>query len=182
MESVRNRRRTVSAEGSVSSHIEGVGGRGPAGDFRAAFETFVADTEPRLRRALVAAFGPLAGREATVDALAWAWEHWDRVEEISNPVGYLFRVGQTEARKARQVPPRVEPAPSTGEPLFEPGLEPALLALTEQQRVAVVLCHGFGWKHREVADLLGLSRSSVQSHVERGLSNLRQALEVDCDA
>lgn len=140
------------------------------------------DVETRLRRALVAAYGPAAGREATVDALAWAWEHWDRVAPMANPVGYLYRVGQTEARRSRRTPPPVEAPAPPGEPRFEPGLEPALLALTEHQRVAVVLCHGFGWTHREVADLLDVSPSSVQSHVERGLANLRRALEVDPDA
>ena len=164
--------------------VAAAGGPAPPPDRRAAYETFLAEAEPRLRRALVAAYGPAAGREATVDALAWAWEHWDRVERLDNPVGYLYRVGQTEARKARRTPPPVEVHPvATGrEPWFEPGLEPALLALTEHQRVAVVLCHGFGWTHREVADLLDVSTSSVQSHVERGLANLRRALEVDPDA
>jgi DNA-directed RNA polymerase specialized sigma24 family protein len=47
--------------------------------------------------------------------------------------------------------------------------------------VAVVLCHGFQWTHREVAELLDLSPSTVQNHVERGLANLRRALEVTND-
>ena len=45
----------------------------------------------------------------------------------------------------------------------------------------VVLCHGFQWTHQEVAELLELSRSTVQNHVERGLAHLRRALEVDTD-
>ena len=40
-----------------------------------AFETFFAETEPRLRRALVAAYGPERGRDAAAEALAYAWEH-----------------------------------------------------------------------------------------------------------
>ncbi len=151
---------------------------------RVAFEGFVSDAEPRLRRALVAAYGPAVGREATIDALGWAWRHWDRLVDLDNPVGYLYRVGQTEARNARRTPPPIEPPDvgGGGEPWFEPALEPALLALSEQQRVAVVLCHGFGWTHREVAGLLEVSTSSVQTHVERGLAHLRRALEVDSDA
>lgn len=143
------------------------------------FARFVGEAEPRLRRALVAAYGPQAGREATVDALAWAWTNWERLAPMTNPTGYLYRVGQSAARQARR-PLRVVPAePSGGEPPWvEPELEPALLALTEQQRVAVVLCHGLQWTHREVADLLDLSPSTVQNHVERGLANLRRALEV----
>jgi DNA-directed RNA polymerase specialized sigma24 family protein len=40
------------------------------------------------------------------------------------------------------------------------------------------LVHGFEYTHQEVADLLGISRSSVQNHVERGLARLRTELEV----
>ncbi len=160
-----------------------------------AFDAFVRRSEPGLRRALVAAYGPQAGRDATVDALAWAWSHWDRVEALDNPLGYLYRVGQTKAREGRQargplVSVSLDDPAAGGEradgdarlPWVEPGLDPALDGLTEQQRVAVVLCHGFQWTHREVADLLDLSPSSVQNHVERGLANLRRALEVHPDA
>lgn len=148
------------------------------------FDRFVGDVEPRLRRALVAAYGTQAGRDATVDALAWAWSHWEQVQALDNPAGYLYRVGQTKAREARR-PLVVAESVGEGEsrlPWIEPDLEPALSQLTEQQRVAVVLCHGFEWTHREVADLLALSPSSVQNHVERGLAKLRRALEVRTDA
>ena len=67
----------------------------------AVFAAFVRDIEPRLRHALVASFGPVEGRAATVDALSWAWEHWDRIEGASNKLGYLYRVGQNSARRER---------------------------------------------------------------------------------
>jgi DNA-directed RNA polymerase specialized sigma24 family protein len=54
----------------------------------------------------------------------------------------------------------------------------ALGVLTERQRVCVSLVHGFAWSHREVADLLDLSPSSVQNHVERGLERLRAEMGV----
>lgn len=73
---------------------------------RARFEALVAATELPLRRALVAAYGEELGREATADALAWAWEHLDVVEGLDNPGGYLWRVGQTAARRARRWWPR----------------------------------------------------------------------------
>ena len=44
-----------------------------------AFTEFVREVEPRLRLALVAAFGADAGVEATAEALAYGWEHWDSV-------------------------------------------------------------------------------------------------------
>jgi RNA polymerase sigma factor (sigma-70 family) len=97
---------------------------------------------------------------------------------MANPLGYLFRVGQTRtADRRRRV---LFPAPDDVElPWVEPDLPNALGRLSEHQRVAVVLAHGFGWTHREIADLLGVSTSTVQNHVERALRKLRTALEVD---
>ena len=141
------------------------------------FEAFYRDAEPRLRRALVAALGPEPGREAAAEALAYACEHWERVRGMDKPVGYLYRVGQTRSRSGRE--PVGFPVPAeVGMPWVEPGLAGALAALSEHQRVAVVLAHGFGWTHREVGDVLGVAPSTVQNHVERGLANLRAALEV----
>ena len=141
------------------------------------FEAFYRDAEPRLRRALVAALGPEPGREAVAEALAYACEHWERVRGMDKPVGYLYRVGQSRSRSRRE--PVVFPVPAeVGMPWVEPGLAGALAALSEHQRVAVVLAHGFGWTHREVGDVLGVAASTVQNHVERGLANLRAALEV----
>jgi len=145
-----------------------------------AFEAFVATYEPRLRRALVAAYGPERGRDATAEALAFAWEHWERVRDMSNPVGYLYRVGQSRTRRRREAAPQPT-APAAAEHPVEPGLATALDALTEHQRVAVVLAHGFGWTHQEVADVLAVSASTVQNHVERALAKLRAALQVSHD-
>src|SRR6478735_8358970 len=57
------------------------------------FVEFVATAEPRLRVALGAAFGFDVGEDATAEALAFEWEHWDRVLAADNPVGYVFAVG-----------------------------------------------------------------------------------------
>ena len=64
----------------------------------------------------------------------------------------------------------------------EPVLPEALSRLSEMQRTAVLLVHGFGWTYEEVADRLELARSSVQKHAERGIRKLRKALEVQIDA
>jgi RNA polymerase sigma factor (sigma-70 family) len=56
-----------------------------------------------------------------------------------------------------------------------------LQRLSERQRVCVVLVHGYGWTHQEVADLLGISPSSVQNHAQRGLARLRDAIGMVVD-
>jgi RNA polymerase sigma-70 factor (ECF subfamily) len=140
------------------------------------FEAFVARFSPRLRRALVAAYGSERGADATAEALAYAWEHWPRVSGMEHPVPYLYRVGQSRTRGRKQ---RVVFAvPDGDEPWVEPALPAALSALSERQRVAVVLVFGFGWQLAEVAEVLGIRVTTVQNHLERGLERLRIALEV----
>jgi DNA-directed RNA polymerase specialized sigma24 family protein len=39
------------------------------------FDALFQEVEPQLRRALIARYGVERGREATAEALAWAWQH-----------------------------------------------------------------------------------------------------------
>jgi DNA-directed RNA polymerase specialized sigma24 family protein len=144
------------------------------------FESFFDAVEPQLRRAHFAAFGLERGPEATAEAFAWAWETWPRARDLYSPVGYLFRVGQSRTR-SRRFRPVFAPA-TFDDPLVEPGLGAALAQLSESQRTAVVLVHGFGWTLRQVAELRGVKVTSVQTHLERGLRRLRAALEVTARA
>jgi RNA polymerase sigma factor (sigma-70 family) len=141
------------------------------------FESFVITVEPRLRRALVAALGPELGREATAEALAYAWEHRTKVLSHPNPLAYLIRVGRSRSRKFRR---RLEASRGSEAPVlqpdYEPGLAEALMTLPRRQREAVTLCVGFGWTLSEVAAATGVSRSTVQRHLDRGLARLQQII------
>jgi DNA-directed RNA polymerase specialized sigma24 family protein len=148
-----------------------------ANDDRAAFERFVKEAGPRLGRALAAAYGFEDGRDATAEALAYAWENWQRLRHIANLPGYLFRVGQTRSRRRHQ--PVLFEIGGDAEYTFAPGLPKALAALSQRQRLAVVLVHGYGYTLREVAELTGTRPTTVQNHLSRGLSRLRNLLGVD---
>lgn len=142
------------------------------------FDEFAVDAAPRLRRALVAAYGVDVGVDAAAEAIAWAYGHRDELSVMENPVGYLFRVGQTAARRLRRRPsrlPAVEPAVL---PEVDPSLVPALAQLSEQQRIVVVLVGGLQWRQAEVAELLGVSASTVRTHLERGMVQLRSSMGV----
>jgi len=145
---------------------------------RDSFTDFVADVEPRLRRALVAGYGVDRGREATTDALVYAWRNWDRVQSLANPAGYLYRVGQRIATKPAKRQGRGDTPEAARLPWIEPGLSDGLARLTPKQRTAVVLYCSFDWTYREIAEVNGLSVRSVRTHVNRGLAKLRRALEV----
>ena len=141
------------------------------------FEAFVLAAEPRLSRALAAAYGFEDGQDATAEALAYAFEHWHELQHVANLPGYLFRVGLTRGRPRRRR--RVLFAvPDGDDRRFEPALPAALAALTERQRLAVVLVHGYGCTLREVAELTGIKTTTVQNHLARGLRRLRTMLGV----
>jgi DNA-directed RNA polymerase specialized sigma24 family protein len=99
---------------------------------------------------------------------------------MEHPLTYLYRVGQSRTRPRKQPPSLTWDLPdgSDGQAAVEPGLPAALASLSESQRVAVMLVHGYGWTLREVAELTAVTVSTVQSHAERGLAKLRSALEV----
>ena len=139
------------------------------------FTSFVREAEPKLRRALVAALGAEAGRDAAAEALAYAWEHWERVRRMDNAAGYLYRVGRSKARRRRKPLVMFPAVPSHEPPWVEPGL-------SERQRVALLLVHGCGWTTAEVGELLGISPGSAQQHAARGLQKVRVRMEVEIDA
>lgn len=150
-------------------------------DERKAFTRFVKETEPRLSYALAAAYGFEIGADATADALAWGWEHWPELQGKRNPAGYLYRVGQSKARRYHRSQMFFPEIPAPEVPSVEPGLIHALASLSQNQRVSVVLIYGMDYSEREVADILGISRWSVRTHAERGMRRLRSALGVTAD-
>lgn len=143
------------------------------------FEEFVAEMRPKLMRAFAGCRGVDGAPDATAEALAYAYEHWERVRTMENPGAYLYRVGQSRTRP-RKAP--VMPLPAeVGLPEVEPKLVPAMLALPETQRIAVWLVHACGWSYAEVAEATGTSVSMVGNHVRRGMQRLRRRLEGDGD-
>ena len=143
------------------------------------FTEFVKETEPRLRHALSAVFGTDLGKEMTAESLAYGWEHWERVQAMDNPPGYLFIVGRDRGRRliARNRPVLL-PVNSQRLPWVEPRLAEALAQLPERQRLVVMLLQCFQWSMSEVAELLDMSKSTVHTHSRRGLERLRKHLGV----
>ena len=109
------------------------------------FTSFFDEVEPRIRRALCVAFGIDSGTEAAAEALSYAWEHWDRVRTMANPAGYVYKVGRSKARPRRPARPQLPPVSADSSSWVEPGLPQALSRLSESQRIAVWLIHGYEW-------------------------------------
>lgn len=153
--------------------------RGAVASRRASYEAFVREAEPRLRAALVTIYGTERGRDATAEALAYAWEHWERLATVQNLPGYLFRVAQSKSRRRRT--PLLFRRPGSRRPLLRARPAAGVALLSDHQRIAVVLVHGFGYSAIEVGELLGIKPTSVRNHLERGLRRLRRDLGVVLD-
>jgi DNA-directed RNA polymerase specialized sigma24 family protein len=58
-------------------------------------------------------------------------------------------------------------------PDIEPGLVVALAALPAAQQTAVWLVHGCGFTTADAAEAMGITPSTVSTHLARGLGRLR---------
>jgi DNA-directed RNA polymerase specialized sigma24 family protein len=106
---------------------------------------------------------------------------WDRVAGMANPAGYPFVVGRDRHRRrfrSRRANTVFDTGPHHAEPWCEPALAAQLAGLSDRERIAVMLVNGFEWSLAEVAELLSVSKSTVQTHAERGMAKLRAGMGV----
>lgn len=145
------------------------------------FDELLGAAAPRLRRAFVARYGVELGTEALADTIAWAWEHRTPLLTMTNPVGYLYRVGQSsvraQTRRTRRLALLAEEWTVDAPAGIEPNLHLALEQLTEAPRAAVVLVHAHGYSYADAADTLDITVAALRNHVHRGMSRLRRQLE-----
>jgi RNA polymerase sigma factor (sigma-70 family) len=137
--------------------------------------------QPKLRQALVARYGVDVGEQAVAAAMAWAWEHQDRLVGVTALRAYLFRVGQSSTRRSwiwasrnsASFPPEVadEDRSNVDDAL---DLADLLRKLPQKQRTCVLLIYAHGWPYRDVAELLEISVDAVNNHTHRGMTALRK--------
>lgn len=144
------------------------------------FEGFIVTASVRLRRAFVARYGVDFGVEACSESIAWACANQTRLMAMTNPVGYLYRVGQTAIRsQVRWQRAPLFPAEVVDHDVLpaDDGLHVALAKLTRDQRCAVMLVHAYGYRYTEAAELLDIPVSTLKNHLSRGLTRLRRILD-----
>ena len=134
-----------------------------------AFEDLYRRLRPRLATALLLVGGNTdAAQDAADEALARAVVHWGRVSLMASPEGWVYRVAMNVLRRnlrraaleqrlllKRRVP-GVVPEPA-GE------VWAVVAALAPRQRTAVVLRYVADLDEAEIADSMGISRSTVSS-------------------
>lgn len=149
----------------------------------ASFEAFYAANRSAVARALALTLRDtdLAG-DATDEAMARAYERWNRVESLDNPVGWVYRVGlnwsRSFLRRATRPAPIWVTAPSSSvdAPGIDPAVDRALGELTIDQRAVVVCRLLIGYSEAQTAQALGIRPGTVKSRLNRATTRLQTLL------
>ena len=134
-------------------------------------DRFFHDAESRLRRSLSGKMHPDQVADAVSEAMLYAWENRDRILQMSEPIGFLYRVAQSKTRTKRQG--FLAWGDDDRIPDVEPGLPRALSKLPAKQATAIWLVKACGFSQVEAATAMDLSPSTVSTHIERGMRRLR---------
>jgi RNA polymerase sigma factor (sigma-70 family) len=149
------------------------------------FEDFFgAESRTLFRRMCLVTGNRHEAEEVMQDAFLKVFERWDRVSQMDDPVGYLYRVAfndfkRRSRRAALAVRRTVGAAPRADE--FEAAeakdaIDRGLAHLTPRQRAALVLTELLGFTSEEAASLLGVRAVTVRSLASRGRIVLKEAL------
>jgi RNA polymerase sigma-70 factor (ECF subfamily) len=151
------------------------------------FETWYRHEHARLVTLLAASTGdaPLA-RDAADEAVARAFERWERVSRMASPAGWTYRVALNivrrrarrhalEHRILRRIRPDDVPGP-TGE------LWLLVADLPPRQRTAVLLRHVGQLTELEIAEVMGIARGTVSSTLRSAYRRLGTEIEDEPEA
>lgn len=153
------------------------------------FEDWYRVVYPRVVTTLTAAFGSAdVAADATADAFVKAFQRWDRVGRMDRPDGWVYRVAMNAGRRqfgrrasegaamrraAAAAPQRTEPAAGALDEFVS-----MVDGLPERMRQVVALRHVADLTETTIADVLGISRSTVSSALRDAYQRLEVVVEV----
>ncbi len=157
-----------------------------AGDRILEFEAFFEREKERLFQALcLVTRNRFEAEELAQDAFLSVYEHWDRVAEMDDPTGYLYRTAMNAFRswhrRSTLAAKRSIGLTRTDDAIS--GIEErdvvvrALAPLTARQRAAVVLIDFMGYSSEEAGRMLGIRASTVRTHAERAHRDLKAMMD-----
>jgi RNA polymerase sigma-70 factor (sigma-E family) len=130
--------------------------------------------------------------DLAAETMIVAWNQWDRLVQLDNPLAYLRRTLSNlaasrirsmvrEQRRIRLF--HADQSPSTAEPDGAAVIDVrgALMQLPPRRRACVVLRYAFDLSEDEVARVLGVSAGAVKSQASRGVAQLQRLLAVGSD-
>jgi RNA polymerase sigma factor (sigma-70 family) len=122
-------------------------------------------------------------REATDEAFARAAARWSRVGAMESPIGWTYKVAlnrlRRQTRGLRRERELWHESSRSNRPvpvLEHPEVWDAVRALPPRQRAAIVLRYVADRPEAEIADILGVSRSTVASNLTRARAALADTL------
>ena len=118
------------------------------------------------------------------DAFVRALERWDRVREMDNPAGYLYRTAvnrrRSVARRLRLAAQRAlspRPPDVIAQADDRDQIRHALALLPVSQREAIVLVEWLGLTDSQAGRVLGVSAGAVRVRISRAKASLRPPME-----
>lgn len=116
------------------------------------------------------------------EAFLKVWEHWDRVADMDDPAGYLYRTAlnlyRKRIRRASLVLKRAMRLTPRGDELREvetrDAVVRALAALTPRQRMSVVLVDLLDLSSEDAGRVMGVRAATVRVLVSQGRATLKR--------
>lgn len=157
-------------------------GTTPAEPSGVGFESFFDANHARLFSALFLVTGSRADAEELMqEAFLKLWERWDRVRDLEDPVGYLYRTAMNAFRRryrralvaVRRAVRPPEPADDLRAIEDRDAVLRALRGLKPMQRAALVLTSLRDYSSEEAARMLGTSAANVRMLSARARAEIR---------
>ena len=155
-------------------------------DARVSFDSWYRQVHAELSVSLLVSFGDAdLACEAADEAIARAFERWERVSTMGSPGGWTYQVAFNIARRKRRRRSfeaalvrrhRSEPIPGPAGELWQ-----LVRELPERQRVAIVFRHVAGMTEIEIGQAMGIARGTVSATLRHAYRSLRQELEEERD-
>ncbi len=151
-----------------------------------AFEELFDAERRRLIRALFLLTGNAEeAEEIQQDAFLALWERWDRVSEMDDPTGYLYRTAlnrhRSVARRATRAARRATGLAHGGDAFADAderdALAHALATLTPRRRQAIVLTGLLGYGSAEAGAAMGVTDVTVRRLAQEARDGIRAAME-----
>lgn len=152
---------------------------------RPTFELFFELEHERLFGALYVVTGDRQEAEELMqEAFLRLWERWDRMGDVADPTGYLYRTAMNAFRMryrravvaAKKLVLWQGARDPFGEVEMRDDLRRALARLPTRRRAALVLTDLMGYTPAEAGEMLGLRPSSVRGAAAKARASLRQEL------
>jgi RNA polymerase sigma-70 factor (ECF subfamily) len=146
-----------------------------------------AESQTLFRRLWLITGNRAEAEELMQDAFLKVWERWEWVDEMDDPVGYLYRTAMNLFRKrhrraALAIRRTLRFAPARDDFADADERETVrrvLSTLPARQRAALVLTELLGFSTDEAGRALGVKASTVRSLTRHGRESFRHAMEVD---